>query len=384
MLGFFGDVTLFLKFDTVCIDNHVFKLHYKATVIILVIASLLVTGNQYIGDPIDCMCDGIPGGIIDTYCWIHSTFSIPERFVGKQGIDVAFPGVAPIEVDGKEPRYHKYYQWVCFVLMLQAAFCFAPRFVWKGVEDGKIKMLVQDMTDPDYVVNAEKRKDRINLIVKYFREFRGGHAAYSFKFFTCELFNLIIIISQIFFMDRFLGYEFSEYGLDVLGYTELDPRERPDPMAVVFPKITKCTFRKYGASGSIEKYDALCVLPLNIINEKIYTFLWFWFIIVASVTGLYMLYRVFIILGAGLRVALIQSRTGRGLPREKLEDILNEKTLNILQKNGDFFLLHLVTKNLDEMTNKELLEAIHLDLYPATSIENKDVDGSNGISTTSV
>ena len=24
-------------------------------------------------------------GIIDTYCWIHSTFSIPERFVGKQG-----------------------------------------------------------------------------------------------------------------------------------------------------------------------------------------------------------------------------------------------------------------------------------------------------------
>ena len=25
------------------------------------------------------------------------------------------------------------------------------------------------MTDPDYVVNAEKRKDRINLIVKYFR-----------------------------------------------------------------------------------------------------------------------------------------------------------------------------------------------------------------------
>ena len=31
---------------------------------------------------------------------------------------------------------------------------------------------------------------------------------------------------------------------------------------------------------------------------------------VASVTGLYMLYRVFIILGAGLRVALIQVRGG--------------------------------------------------------------------------
>ena len=27
------------------------------------------------------------------------------------------------------------------------------------------------------------------------------------------------------------------YGLDVLGYTELDARDRADPMAVVFPKV---------------------------------------------------------------------------------------------------------------------------------------------------
>ena len=34
-------------------------------------------------------------------------------------------------------------------------------------------------------------------------------------------------------------------------------------------QVSKCTFHKYGVSGTIEKHDALCVLPLNIINEKV-------------------------------------------------------------------------------------------------------------------
>jgi hypothetical protein len=37
------------------------------------------------GNPINCMSDGIPGNVMDIYCWISSTFSIPEKWVGKQG-----------------------------------------------------------------------------------------------------------------------------------------------------------------------------------------------------------------------------------------------------------------------------------------------------------
>ena len=49
----------------------------------------------------------------------------------------------------------------------------------------------------------------------------------------------------------------------------------------VFPRVTKCRFNKFGPSGSIQELDALCVLPLNMYNEKIFVFLWFWFSIVA-------------------------------------------------------------------------------------------------------
>ena len=47
-------------------------------------------------------------------------------------------------------------------------------------------------------------------------------------------------------------------------------------------QITKCTFHKFGSSGSVQKFDGICVLPLNIINEKIYVFLWFWFLLLAA------------------------------------------------------------------------------------------------------
>ncbi len=79
MLDLFKSIQDFLKLDHVWIDNVVFRLHYKATVVVFVTVSLLVTAKQYFGDPIDCMVDGVPPNTMDTYCWIHSTFSIPTR-----------------------------------------------------------------------------------------------------------------------------------------------------------------------------------------------------------------------------------------------------------------------------------------------------------------
>ena len=57
----------------------------------------------------------IPDGVMDTYCWIHSTFTLP-KFVDSQ----VAPGVGPVPVaDEDEVVEHKYYQWVCFTLFVQ-------------------------------------------------------------------------------------------------------------------------------------------------------------------------------------------------------------------------------------------------------------------------
>ena len=66
------------KLDFVSIDNAVFRLHYKLTVIFLFSSSILVTSNQYFGEPISCIQDEVPSNILDNYCWMHATFTLPE------------------------------------------------------------------------------------------------------------------------------------------------------------------------------------------------------------------------------------------------------------------------------------------------------------------
>ena len=79
------------------------------------------------------------------------------------------------------------------------------------------------------------------------------------------------------------------------------------PADVVFPKLTKCMFRKYGPSGTVQIHDALCVMALNVVNEKIFVALWFWFVLLALVSGLALLWRL--LLSGLLACASVYSRS---------------------------------------------------------------------------
>ena len=92
-------------------------------------------------------------------------------------------------------------------------------------------------------------------------------------------------------MDRFFDGTFITYGIEVISFAERDQEDRIDPMVYIFPRMTKCTFHKFGSSGEIEKHDAMCILPLNIVNEKIYIFLWFWMLLLLVLTFLMLLCR---------------------------------------------------------------------------------------------
>ncbi|BES93293.1 unnamed protein product [Nesidiocoris tenuis] len=346
MFDVFGSLKGLLRIDSVCIDNNVFRLHYKATVVILVAFSLLVTSRQYIGDPIDCIVDEIPMSIMDTYCWIYSTYTIPNRLTGTVGKDVVQPGVASHVSGEDEVKYHKYYQWVCFALFFQAMLFYIPRYLWKTWEGGRIKMLVLDLNCP--VVSEDCKQDRKRLLVDYFATNLHTQNFYAIRFFFCEALNFINVLAQIYFMDYFLDGEFSTYGSDVLKFTEMEPEEREDPMARVFPKVTKCTFHKYGPSGSIQSFDGLCVLPLNIVNEKIYVFLWFWFIFLTLISGLSLVYRICIVAFPRLRLFLLRARS-RLSPLTQIETIANKCQI------GDWFIFYQLGKNIDPLIFKELV-----------------------------
>ena len=65
-----------------------------------------------------------------------------------------------------------------------------------------------------------------------------------------------------------------------------------DPLSRVFPKMTKCDFLMYGPSGTLQNVDALCVLGVNALNEKIFLALWFWLLFLLVVSSVQVLLRL--------------------------------------------------------------------------------------------
>ena len=119
MLEIFRELRGLLRVSHVHIDSWVFRLHYSVTTTCMFAFSLIVSAKQYVGNPIDCIhSKDIPEDVLNTFCWIHSTYTIPSAFWKRIGFDVAHPGVDKT-LDPDERRYHKYYQWVCFCLFLQ-------------------------------------------------------------------------------------------------------------------------------------------------------------------------------------------------------------------------------------------------------------------------
>ena len=225
--------------------------------------------------------------------------------------------------------------------------------MWKTWEGGKCRMLVQEMNVP--MVEDDAKRDRIKLIIDYFTINKKNHDFYAIKFFICELINFINVFGQIYFTDLFLGYEFTTYGTDVLSlvqYTDLDQELRDDPMNRVFPKVTKCTFHKFGPSGTVEKFDGLCVLPLNIINEKIYVALWFWFLLLAAVSGIQLIYRLLCMFAPGMRVTLLHNNA-RLAPKHEIQTICDRHGM------GDWFLIKQLSKNIDPLIFREFIQEYH-------------------------
>ena len=95
-------------------------------------------------------------------------------------------------------------------------------------------MLVQDLNVP--MVDKDQKEDRKKVLVDYFLEDRHNHEFYCYTFFACEFLNFVNVVTQMFFMDYFLGGEFTTYGSDVVQMTDMEQEERTDPLSRVFPK----------------------------------------------------------------------------------------------------------------------------------------------------
>uniref|UniRef100_A0A1B6GUF3 Innexin n=1 Tax=Cuerna arida TaxID=1464854 RepID=A0A1B6GUF3_9HEMI len=356
-----GFVKVRYLMDKAVIDNMVFRFHYRITSAILFVSCVLVTANNLIGDPISCITDGgVPTHVINTYCWITHTFTLPHQQGKPIGSHVAHPGVGDFVQGEDEATYHSYYQWVPFMLFFQGVLFYVPHWVWKSWEEGKIRMITEGIRGA-IVGPKEDRRDRLARLVQYFIDTLHMHNVYASGYFICETLNFINVIGNMFFIDAFLGGTFFTYGTEVIKFSQQDQENRTDPMVAVFPRVTKCTFHKFGASGTIQRHDALCILALNILNEKIYIFLWFWFILLAFLSAFALVYSAAVLLLPSIRETILIRRFRFGTPAGVTALIRKTQV-------GDFLLLHLIGQNLNMMMFGELLDEISRKLHLGNNI----------------
>lgn len=157
------------------VDNAVLHLHYRATFIIFTVASGLVSAKEFFGEPIVCLGnDHVPNNIIDIYCYIMSTFSIPSHFSTPQGAGDLYPGLG-LE-HNKEIVYHAYYQWVPIALFAQALVFYVPRFIWKRLEGGLFDVI---LTAADQTKDGDQ--DTPSTLTAYMVNNMNMHTIYAIK-----------------------------------------------------------------------------------------------------------------------------------------------------------------------------------------------------------
>ncbi|KAK7871927.1 hypothetical protein R5R35_009730 [Gryllus longicercus] len=350
MLDIFRGLKNLIKVTYVHIDSPVFRLHYSITAMILIAFSLIVTTRQYVGNPIDCIhTKDVPEDVLNTFCWIHSTYTIKSAFNKTVGVEVPHKGIDNSKAKAEDKKCYMYYQWVCFCLFFQAILFYTPRWLWKNWEGGKIHALLMVL---DVGVCSEiEKKQKKKLLLDYLWENLCFHNWWAYRYYLCELLSLCNVVGQMFLMDRFFDGAFITFGIDVLRFMESDQEDRWDPMIYIFPRMTKCTFHKFGVSGEVERLDSVCILPLNVVNEKIYVFLWFWFLILTVLTAGCVLYRVVIIVSPRMRVYLLRLRF-RLVAREAIETVVRRSRM------GDWFLFYMLGDNVDCVIFRDVMHEL--------------------------
>ena len=254
-------------------EGVVAKLHYRITTLLLLGCCVLVTALDWVGNgnKITCVMEGnsddwsIPPAVINTYCYIMSTFTLPSQLAGDIGRDVVAPGLGTYNSKTDDITIKAYYQWVPFVLFFQACLFYVPHMLCKAWEGGKITGIISGLNS--MIIDRSDRWSKQKVLAQYLVDNLNTHNIWAVKIFLTEIMYFLNVLANIYLIDVFLDGEFRKYGLEVASMMEADPEDRTDPMSRVFPRMTKCTFNKFGPGGTLQRRDALCVLPVNIINE---------------------------------------------------------------------------------------------------------------------
>ncbi|BFZ21820.1 hypothetical protein BsWGS_24859 [Bradybaena similaris] len=358
-------------------DDWADRVSHLWTVGVLAMFTLLVSSVQYVGDPIHCWCPaqftGAYVGYTKSVCWISNTYYIPTD------------EMIPRNIAAREEKEISYYQWVPIIFLFQALMFKIPNLIWRMLNStGGLNMdrLVQ-LAESTQLGKPDDREKITYQVAKYLDRWLKAHRQYHYnlmvrlrqrfanvfcfwfakregKFLTG--FYLFIkalyaanVIGQFFILNSFLSMDFSWFGYEVLYKLFKEGEFTNSPR---FPRITLCDF-EIRQLQNLQRYTVQCVLPINLFNEKIFIFLWFWYFLVAVIaTVSYLSWLYYVLIGYN-RYRYVKKYL------KICDNIRNEKDLKFAKKFADeylrddgVFILRVIAKNSSELVVTDIVNSL--------------------------
>ena len=162
---------------------------------------------------------------------------------------------------------------------------------------------------------------------------------------------------------------------------------RKNPMCNTFPRIASCDYWRWGSGGRQENINAICILGLNHINDKVnykfytdsskglnrgffqvFLLLWWWCLLITFIAIFRLIYRLAQCKSSWLRFKMIEMRMNRYFRRSTKMDKIKAYIDDC--KLGDWFVLYQMSKNLNRPFFMDFLTMLSI----RVSLKGDEVD----------
>jgi len=286
------------------LDNVVDRAHYFFTFAVLVLFALINAGELFFGSPIQCMAPAEYsegwGAYVNEYCFVNGTYVTGS---GAYKPDSSHPGKIDVS----------YYQWFAYVLFIQCLMFYAPHFIWSSLQnlaDVDVQGVVDRCVSLRTELNPVKKGGNIDGTVNYLKRlaekrrrddymFGDGLGDWGTLYYIgSKCFNLLNVLFHFYMVNRFVGHGRLDWGFKVLHDAANGIFWDQNGF---FPRLSFCEFDRDDLAGKTLK-EAYCVLMLNMVNEKIFALLYFWFLALFIVTLLDLVHSLAIYLCDSIRL----------------------------------------------------------------------------------
>jgi len=228
-------------------------------------------------------------------------------------------------------------------------------------------------SNKDLDVLREKEDDVKDFVEKEAKAFkrlqkRSKTKTYYLKFLFCQCLALLVLVLLFLSTDKFLGGGFLSYGPEVVKYyirysfseefvsNFFEVEDLINPMCYNFPTRVGCSLKLSGTGGGPNIENSYCILSQNIINEKIYLALWFWFVAMITIMSAQLIWEVcFLTLPLVDYILKLALPSSSGISKYLRQFLIGQVTGTRLTRNmvaylqnlsfGDVFVMYQLGKN---------------------------------------